>query len=103
MTITNLFGEKVPRVAALPWSPGEVEARLQIRPISQLLEQTVRRLANSRQYRTCLPNQKEIDVYSKMVFTSYQRGMSEEGFNDYENMTVAELKIYYEMQVYCVW
>ena len=24
MTITNLFGEKVPRVAALPWSPADV-------------------------------------------------------------------------------
>ena len=28
MTITNLFGEKVPRVAALPWSPGEVEVKV---------------------------------------------------------------------------
>jgi large subunit ribosomal protein L6 len=29
MTITNLFGEKVPRVAALPWSPAEVEVKVQ--------------------------------------------------------------------------
>jgi len=28
MTITNLFGEKVPRVAALPWSPGDVEVKV---------------------------------------------------------------------------
>ena len=28
MTITNLFGEKVPRVAALPWSPAEVEVKV---------------------------------------------------------------------------
>jgi large subunit ribosomal protein L6 len=28
MTITNLFGEKVPRVAALPWSPSEVEVKV---------------------------------------------------------------------------
>ena len=29
MTIANLFGEKVPRVAALPWSPAEVEVKVQ--------------------------------------------------------------------------
>lgn len=29
MTITNLFGEKVPRVAPLPWSPGEVKVEVQ--------------------------------------------------------------------------
>lgn len=29
MTITNLFGEKVPRVALLPWSPGEVKVEVQ--------------------------------------------------------------------------
>ena len=28
-TINNLFGEKVPRVAALPWSPAEVEVRVE--------------------------------------------------------------------------
>ena len=28
MTITNLFGEKVPRVAPLPWSPAEVEVKV---------------------------------------------------------------------------
>ena len=28
MTITNLFGEKVPRVAALPWSPADVEVKV---------------------------------------------------------------------------
>tara|TARA_B100000029_G_scaffold194226_2_gene192258 strand:+ start:3144 stop:3698 length:555 start_codon:yes stop_codon:yes gene_type:complete len=28
MTITNLFGEKVPRRAALPWSPAEVEVKV---------------------------------------------------------------------------
>ena len=27
--INNLFGEKVPRVAALPWSPAEVEVRVE--------------------------------------------------------------------------
>jgi len=26
--VTNLFGEKVPRVAKLPWSPGEVEVKV---------------------------------------------------------------------------
>ena len=29
MTITNLFGEKVPRSANLPWSPGEVQVRVE--------------------------------------------------------------------------
>ena len=29
LTVTNLFGEKVPRVAKLPWSPGEVEVRVE--------------------------------------------------------------------------
>ena len=29
MVITNLFGEKVPRVAKLPWSPSEVEVKVQ--------------------------------------------------------------------------
>ena len=29
MTITNLFGEKVPRVAPLPWSPSEVKVEVQ--------------------------------------------------------------------------
>jgi len=29
MIITNLFGEKVPRVAALPWSPADVEVKVQ--------------------------------------------------------------------------
>jgi large subunit ribosomal protein L6 len=29
MKITNLFGEKVPRIAALPWSPAEVEVKVQ--------------------------------------------------------------------------
>jgi|TARA_B110000495_G_C22862360_1_gene502873 large subunit ribosomal protein L6 len=28
LTVTNLFGEKVPRVAKLPWSPGEVEVKV---------------------------------------------------------------------------
>ena len=28
-TISNLFGEKVPRVAKLPWSPAEVEVRVE--------------------------------------------------------------------------
>lgn len=28
-TIRNLFGEKVPRVAKLPWSPAEVEVRVE--------------------------------------------------------------------------
>jgi len=28
LTINNLFGEKVPRVAKLPWSPAEVEVRV---------------------------------------------------------------------------
>ena len=28
MTVTNLFGEKVPRVAKLPWSPAEVEVKV---------------------------------------------------------------------------
>ena len=28
-TITNLFGEKVPRVAKLPWTPAEVEVRVE--------------------------------------------------------------------------
>ena len=28
-TITNLFGEKVPRVAPLPWTPAEVEVRVE--------------------------------------------------------------------------
>ena len=28
MTVTNLFGEKVPRVAKLPWSPNEVEVKV---------------------------------------------------------------------------
>ena len=29
MIINNLFGEKVPRVAKLPWSPAEVEVRVE--------------------------------------------------------------------------
>ncbi|MED5267968.1 MAG: 50S ribosomal protein L6 [Candidatus Thermoplasmatota archaeon] len=29
MTITNLFGEKVPRTANLPWTPGEVQVRVE--------------------------------------------------------------------------
>jgi len=29
MMINNLFGEKVPRVAKLPWSPAEVEVRVE--------------------------------------------------------------------------
>ncbi len=29
MIINNLFGEKVPRVAKLPWSPSEVEVRVE--------------------------------------------------------------------------
>ena len=29
MVINNLFGEKVPRVAKLPWSPAEVEVRVE--------------------------------------------------------------------------
>ena len=29
LTVTNLFGEKVPRVAKLPWSPSEVEVRVE--------------------------------------------------------------------------
>ena len=29
MTINNLFGEKVPRVAKLPWSPSEVEVKVE--------------------------------------------------------------------------
>ena len=29
LTITNLFGEKVPRVAPLPWSPSEVKVEVQ--------------------------------------------------------------------------
>ena len=29
MTISNLFGEKVPRVAKLPWSPSEVEVKVE--------------------------------------------------------------------------
>ncbi len=29
MLITNLFGEKVPRRAALPWSPAEVEVKVE--------------------------------------------------------------------------
>jgi len=29
LTINNLFGEKVPRVAKLPWSPAEVEVRVE--------------------------------------------------------------------------
>jgi large subunit ribosomal protein L6 len=29
LTINNLFGEKVPRVAKLPWSPSEVEVRVE--------------------------------------------------------------------------
>ncbi|MBK64981.1 MAG: 50S ribosomal protein L6 [Euryarchaeota archaeon] len=28
MTVTNLFGEKVPRVAKLPWTPTEVEVKV---------------------------------------------------------------------------
>ncbi len=28
-TITNLFGEKVPRVAKMPWTPAEVEVRVE--------------------------------------------------------------------------
>ncbi len=28
MTVTNLFGEKVPRVAKLPWSPSDVEVKI---------------------------------------------------------------------------
>jgi large subunit ribosomal protein L6 len=28
MTVTNLFGEKVPRIAKLPWSPAEVEVKV---------------------------------------------------------------------------
>jgi len=29
LTIANLFGEKVPRVAKLPWTPAEVEVRVE--------------------------------------------------------------------------
>mgnify|MGYP003302867860 CR=1 FL=1 len=29
LTVTNLFGEKVPRVAKLPWTPSEVEVRVE--------------------------------------------------------------------------
>ena len=29
MTITNLFGEKVPRKAALPWTPAEVQVKIE--------------------------------------------------------------------------
>ena len=29
MTITNLFGEKVPRSANLPWTPSEVQVRVE--------------------------------------------------------------------------
>ena len=29
MTITNLFGEKVPRKAALPWTPSEVQVKIE--------------------------------------------------------------------------
>ena len=32
MIINNLFGEKVPRVAKLPWSPAEVEVRVENKP-----------------------------------------------------------------------
>jgi len=29
LTVNNLFGEKVPRVAKLPWSPSDVEVRVE--------------------------------------------------------------------------
>ena len=28
-TITNMLGEKVPRVAALPWTPAEVQVKIE--------------------------------------------------------------------------
>ena len=28
MSITNLFGEKVPRIASLPWSPNDVKVEV---------------------------------------------------------------------------
>ena len=81
MTITNLFGEKVPRVAALPWSPAEVEVKVanktEITVIGADREKVDKQLPISKGLAEL---RKEIDVFSKMEFTLYQRGMSEEGF-----------------------
>jgi len=29
LTVNNLFGEKVPRIAKLPWSPSDVEVKVE--------------------------------------------------------------------------
>ncbi|GIT74965.1 MAG: hypothetical protein Ct9H300mP30_0270 [Methanobacteriota archaeon] len=57
-TIANLFGEKVPRVPKIPWTPAEVEVRVESK--TDFVVKGADRekgLADGRQHRACVQNQ----------------------------------------------
>lgn len=57
-TITNMLGEKVPRVAALPWTPADVQVKIENKS-DVVVSGADRRegWADCRQYRACMQGQ----------------------------------------------